>query len=251
MILKYHPKQVISGGFDWTYEHLGMFMWAVEIWSPMREAGLEDYKFIDWFREHPVEDDLKILQWVDGVVEGGGYVDWYLYSHPELGEIELGGIDFMRVWRNPPFEYLEKEVSKFTSWLTWQALISPKLEIRHASSERINSDTFKVRLVVENSGWLPSYVTKKALEKKTVRGVIFEIEIPEDATLETGLPREESGQLEGRAYKTASLVFSGVVESTMDLLKMEWIVQAPDGGEVKLLARHDRAGVVRANVILE
>ena len=67
---KYHPKQVISGGFDWTYEHLGMFMWAVEIWAPMREAGIENYKFIDWFREHPVEDDLKIIQWVDNVVDG-------------------------------------------------------------------------------------------------------------------------------------------------------------------------------------
>jgi murein tripeptide amidase MpaA len=248
---KYHPKQVISGGFDWTYEHLGMFMWAVEIWAPMREAGIEDYKFIDWFREHPVEDDLKILQWVDGVVDGGGYVDWYSFTHPELGEIELGGIDFMRVWGNPPFEYLEKEVSKFTNWLTWQALISPKLEIRHVSSERITSDTYKVRLVVENSGWLPTYVTKKALEKKIVRGVISEIEIPENATLKTGLPREESGQLEGRAYKTASLVFSGIVESTTDRLKMEWIIQAPDGGEVKLVSRQDRAGVVRAKVILE
>ena len=109
-------------------------------------------------------------------------MDWYPFNHPELGEVELGGIDFMRVWRNPPFEYLEKEVSKFTGWLTWQALISPKLEIRDLSAERITQDTYKVRLVVENSGWLPTYVTKKALEKKMVRGVICEIEIPEGAT---------------------------------------------------------------------
>lgn len=248
---KYHPKQVISGGFDWTYEHLGMFMWAVEIWAPMREAGIKDYKFIDWFREHPVEDDLKILQWVDGVVDGGGYVDWYPFNHPELGEIELGGIDFMRVWRNPPFEYLEKEVSKFTNWLTWQALISPKLELRDVSSERISSDTYKVRLVVENSGWLPTYVTKKALEKKIVRGVIFEIAIPDGATLKTGLAREEGEQLEGRAYKTASMAFSSFPESTTDRLKLEWVIRAPDGGDVKLVARHDRAGVVKANVKLE
>ena len=38
---KYHPQQVISGGFDWTYMHLGMFMWAVEIWSPQRQAGID------------------------------------------------------------------------------------------------------------------------------------------------------------------------------------------------------------------
>jgi hypothetical protein len=247
---KYHPKQVISGGFDWTYDHLGMFMWAVEIWAPMREAGIQDYKFIDWFREHPVEDDLKIIQWVDQVEQGGGFVDWYPYNHPELGEIEIGGIDFMRVWRNPPFEYLEKEVSKFTDWLTWQALISPLLAVRDLSAERINQDTYIVRLVVENTGWLPTYVTKKALEKKTVRGVICEIEIPEGASLETGLPRVEGSQLEGRAYKTASQAFSAAPESTDDRLKLEWIIRAPAGGEVKLVARHDRAGVARASVSL-
>jgi murein tripeptide amidase MpaA len=247
---KYHPKQVISGGFDWTYDHLGMFMWAVEIWAPMREAGIENYKFIDWFREHPVEDDLKIIQWVDHVVEGGGFVDWYPYSHPELGDIELGGIDFMRVWRNPPFDYLEKEVSKFTNWLTWQALISPLLAVRELSTERINQDTYKVRCVLENTGWLPTYVTKKALEKKMVRGVICEIEIPEGATLEIGKSREEVAQLEGRAYKTASLAFSSAPESTDDRLKLEWVIRAPQGGEVKLVARHDRAGVVQASVDL-
>jgi murein tripeptide amidase MpaA len=246
---KYHPKKVISGGFDWTYEHLGMFIWAVEIWAPMREAGIEDYKYIEWFREHPIEDDLKIIEWLDSIDDGKGIVDWYPFTHPDLGEVELGGIDFLRVWVNPPFELLEKEVSKFPKWLIWQALISPKLELRDVSSTRINNDTYKVRLVLENSGWLPTYVTKKALEKKSVRDVICEIELPEGANLETGLPREDAGQLEGRAYITATA--SESAESTMDRTKIEWIVQAPDGGEVKLIARHDRAGVVRAKVKLE
>jgi hypothetical protein len=153
------------------------------------------------------------------------------------------------VWSNPPLHLLEKEVSKFPKWLTWQALISPKLEIRHLSAERINEDTFKVCLVVENSGWLPTYVTKKALEKKVLRGVICEIIVPEGATLETGLPRQEIGQLEGRAYKTASI--TDFDESTTDRKKIEWVLHAPQGGEVELVARHDRAGVARASLAVE
>jgi hypothetical protein len=105
-------------------------------------------------------------------------------------------------------------------------------------------------LVVENTGWLPTYVTKKALETKTVRGVICEIEIPQGATLETGKTREEGPQLEGRAYKTASLAFSAAPESTDDRMKLEWVIHAPGGGEVKLVARHDRAGLVQASVNL-
>ena len=37
---RYHPKQVLSGSFAWIYEHLGMYMWVVEIWSPQREAAM-------------------------------------------------------------------------------------------------------------------------------------------------------------------------------------------------------------------
>ncbi len=245
---KYHPKQVITGGSDWAYEHLGMFYWAVEIWSPMREAGIEDIKPIEWFRDHPVEDDLKWLQWMDEEIGKGSYVDWYPFDHPELGQVELGGIDFMNSWRNPPLSLLEREVRKFTPWLTWAALISPRLEQRDLAVIQLAQDTYKISLVVDNVGWLPTYVTKKALEKKTVRGVICEIELPEGATLETGLPRQDGGQLEGRAYKTAS--FSGPADSTFDRLKMEWVVHAPDGGELHLTVRHDRAGVVRASAIL-
>jgi murein tripeptide amidase MpaA len=84
---KYHPKEYISGVFDdWLYDHLGIFAWTVEIWSPQRQAGISDYKFIDWYREHPVEDDLKLLRWSDEVLGGKGYVDWYTFDHPQLGQ---------------------------------------------------------------------------------------------------------------------------------------------------------------------
>ena len=91
---RYHPNQVITGGFDgWLYEHLGLFGWTVEIWSPQRQAGIEEYKFIDWRREHPLEDDLKMLKWSDEVLEGKGYVDWYPFEHPQLGRGRVGRLE--------------------------------------------------------------------------------------------------------------------------------------------------------------
>ncbi len=40
-------------------------------------------------------------------------------------------------------------------------------------------------------------------------------------------------------------------ESTDERVKVEWVVKAKKGTKVKLLAKHDRAGVVRAEVVLE
>ncbi|MGH8801892.1 MAG: M14 family metallopeptidase, partial [Casimicrobiaceae bacterium] len=90
---RYHPKSVIGGTFDWIYEHLGLFSWVVEIWSPMREAGIEHYKYIDWFRDHPIDDDLKLFRWSEEKLGGAAHHGWRPFDHPQLGRIELGGWD--------------------------------------------------------------------------------------------------------------------------------------------------------------
>ena len=63
---KYDPKTSITGASDeWAYDYLGALAWTTEFWSPIRAAGITDYKYIDWFDSHPVEDDLRILAWND------------------------------------------------------------------------------------------------------------------------------------------------------------------------------------------
>lgn len=247
---RYHPKTVTTGGFDtWAYDHLGLFAWTVELWSPMRQAGIHDFKYIDWFRTHPLEDDLKLMQWNDSALGGRGYVDWYPCEHPQLGKVELGGWDTLHYWSNPPAEFLEKEIRLFPDWILWHTLISPRLELHSVSATRIETGVYRVRLVVENTGWLPTYVTKKALEKKVSRAVFCEIELPEGASLQSGKKRMEEIQLEGRAYKSAYP--DGSESASDDRLKVEWVINAPKGGVVKLTARHERAGVVRAQVELK
>jgi hypothetical protein len=102
---------------------------------------------------------------------------------------------------------------------------------------------------VHNTGWLPTYVTKRALEAKVVRGVVVQIDLPEGAVLKTGERREVCAQLEGRAYKpSAPTPFQA--DATDERLVLEWVVHAPGGGTVALSATHARAGVVRAEVVL-
>ncbi len=246
---RYDPKEVVTGSFDdWAYEHQGLFSWTVEVWSPQRQAGITEYKYTDWYREHPLEDDLKLLRWSDEKLGGKGYIDWYPFDHPQLGQVELGGWDTMYAWSNPPAEFLEKEIARFPDWLVWHLLISPRLEIYEASAQCLGDGIYRVLLVVHNTGWLPTYVTQQALEKKLVRGCICEIELTEGA-IRTGKPREDLGQLEGRVY-VQSAPFRRQADSTQDRAKVAWVVSAPRGSTVKLSARHERAGVVRSEVKL-
>ncbi|MEP7275978.1 MAG: M14 family metallopeptidase [Betaproteobacteria bacterium] len=248
---RYHPKTVIGGTFDWIYEHLGLYSWVVEIWSPMREAGITGYKYIDWFRDHPADDDLKLIRWSDTKLDGLAHMPWRAFDHPELGKVEIGGWNRFQAFGNPPLHLLERELARFPKWLIWQALISPKLERVHAGAEQLADELWKVTLVVQNAGWLPAYVSKRALARKAVRGVVAEIELPAGASLASGKLREEKGQLEGRANKHTGVSFWPDYHVTDDRMKIEWVVQAPRGTTVRVIARHARAGVVRADIALQ
>ncbi len=255
---KYHPKEIITGTQDWVYEHLGALFWTVEIWAPNAEAGITGYPWIDWYREHPVADDLKLLKWSDEQCGGQAHVEWRAFDHPQLGEVEIGGWDFQNYWRNPPPHLREREAARFPAWMTQLALSLPRLELLRTEVRALGPDTWRVRLAVANSGWLPSYISKRALERKVVRGVMFEIHLPTgsgtDGTtvaLVSGQLRYEGPQLEGHAPRNSLLAPLGGANVTADRAVGEWVVRAPQGTRLAVSARADRAGVVRAEVSLD
>ena len=251
---KYHPKEVITGTQDWVYEHLGALFWVVEIWAPNKEAGITDYKWIDWYRDHPVEDEIKLLKWSDEQCGGLAHVDWRPFHHPQLGAVEIGGWDRLNYWRNPPPHLREREAARFPDWMIQVALSLPRLELLRTEVRALGPDTWRVRLAVANSGWLPAYVSRRALQRKVVRGVVFEIHLPEGdpaITLVGGKQRIEGPQLEGHAPKHSLHAFVQGREVTADRAVAEWVVRAPKGTRLALSAHADRAGAVRTEVSLD
>ncbi len=246
---KYHPKEHISGVFDdWMYEHRGVFSWTTEIWSPQRQAGITEYKYIDWFRDHPFEDDLKLLKWSDEQLGGEGHIDWYEFDHPQLGKVELGGWNSHFAFRNPPVSFLEAEIAPFVDWVVWLANASPKLEKRETRVEKLGDGNYRIRFAVHNTGYLPTNVCEIAKKKELCRGVVGEISkvgvlsqslgssSPE--WLKSGSLRTEKEQLSGWVDVSAS-GFGWQMNGTDDVAVFEWVVSS---GKYELTAKHERAG---------
>jgi len=247
---KYEPKQSITGSTtDWFYDYIGVYSWTTEFWAPPRQAGIEDYGYIEWMKEHPVEDDLKLLRWNDEQLDGKGYVDWYEFDHPQLGKVELGGWDVMYAWANVPPQFLEAEIAPHSDWALWHLLISPLLEVKSLDVDAVGDGRYKVQLVLQNTGWLPTQVTQKAIERKAVRPLEVELTLPDGAQVVVGERKVEAGQLEGRVHKRSVLWWGGD-DSTADLTKLEWVIESPNGGELAIEARHQRAGTIRQVVAL-
>ena len=247
---KYHPKEIITGTQDWVYEHLGALFWTVEIWAPNKEAGITDYDWIHWYRDHPPEDDIKLLKWSDEQCGGQAHVDWYPFVHPDLGAVELGGWDRMNFWRNPPPHLREREAARFPAWLNSIGLTLPKLELLSASAEPLGENRWRIKMAVSNAGYLPSYVTKRAIDRKTARPCIFELTLPKGAELLMGKLRVEGPQLEGHAPPNSMQAFLPNKTLTGDRAMSEWIIRAPAGSVVSLSAHAGRAGRVRTTLDL-
>jgi hypothetical protein len=129
-------------------------------------------------------------------------------------------------------------------------LTLPKLEVFRAEAQALGNGVWKVRMAVHNTGFLPTYVTKRALERKVTRGVVYEISLPAGAELAGGKARVEGAQLEGRASKPSLQAFLPAQDLTGDRGQCEWTVRATPGTVVRVVARHDRAGRVEADIAL-
>jgi hypothetical protein len=248
--LKYRPARFYGGQLGWYYGQLGLYAWITELWSPVEAAGLKPHHPSRWLVDHPDEDDIAMIRWSDRELDGRGFVDWYPFQHPQLGPVELGGWDMINYWYNPPLDRIEGEVAPHTEWVMLLAACSPRLEIRSLTAEEAAPGVHRVRLVVGNTGWLPTNVTQRALDRSIGGAVTVEAELPDGAQLLAGERSCDLGQLDGRASARSSATWWGHNPGTPDLASAEWLVQAPAGSTVEVTARHPRAGTSRAAVEL-
>jgi len=246
---KYHPKEITTGAFDdWMYDQFGVFAFTIELWDLPTQAGIKERKFIEWWREHPHQEDAQILHWADEHVPGS-YVDWYPFEHPQLGRVELGGWDMMYTWRNPPPALLNTEVSGQTPFILALAEMLPRLHLHTFKATPLGNGQYHLDFVVENSGFFPTCTSAQGKKKQAVRAVRVELKLPQGAELVNGKHKMELGYLEGRSADLSTTAF-GASNPTSHRARAEWVIRAPSGSEIAVEALCERAGKLSASITL-
>jgi murein tripeptide amidase MpaA len=247
---KYHPKEVTTGAFDdWMYDHFGVFAFTIELWDLPTAAGVKDRKFIEWWREHPHEEDVQILKWAEEHAGDGAYIDWYPYEHPQLGHIELGGWDTRYTWRNPPPDIMEQEAAGQFPFILALADMIPHLTIHTLEVNRLEANNYYINLVVENLGFLAVFTSQQGKKRKAIRPVRAEIDLPQGAELVSGKQRVELGHLHGRS-RDLSVTAYGASDPTENRARAEWVIQASPGTKFTLNVLSERAGTIRREIVL-
>jgi len=230
---------------DWVYEHLGIYGWTTELWDAVHAATGEKQSTKHWYLGPSDDEALAVLRWCDEHAPDA-HVPWYPFTHPDLGEVELGGWHHVGIWINPPLDRLRAEVEPHAAFAVAHALASPRLAIRHTQVAPLGDRTWRVELGIANTGWLPTDVTARARKGDVVRPVVAEV--AGDGTRVLGGPaRSTHGQLDGRAAAR----FASWHDGTPDRALATWVVEAEPGTVVTAWAAHDRAGRVEVEITLD
>ena len=210
-------SQATYGGFDdFCHFILGVPAFTIECWDLDVRVGLNPVyppkEEETW--EEQEETARKYIAWIDRELEGEEHdraiLPWTKFDHPQLGEVEIGGIDYKSVIQNPPIKFLVQELEKHTRFMlryihTLPQISFSKINVTRLGAASEEEDLFKLEVQVMNTGYLATYVFKEALKMKSLKPLTLEIVADPAASAGAapairfieGKAKTEIGQLEG------------------------------------------------------
>ena len=189
----YEPEKPIYGDItDFIYHTRGAIAYACELWDLFARLGIErKKKFVDFYSHLTRDDLLKLAKLDKEINKGRMFRPWKKFRHPQLGEVEVGGIAQLVGLNNPPYEILPEVCERQSAMYLRVAAMAPTLEM----DVRVKEGRLEVE--VANSGYLPSYVLDSAKKLTPSPAVFVEVEPLSGVTIDPRDARTEVGHLEG------------------------------------------------------
>lgn len=241
-----------SGAFDdWCYQQMGIPAYTTELWNMVSRAGIEQ----KW--PAPKKDDITlaneyqlILKWChENAPES--IKKWTKCNHPQLGDVEIGGIDMKFTLQNPPTKFLKQEVEKTTLFSLRMVLTLPKLSFEKIVKSKIDNNTYELTVLVANTGYLPTYLTTET--KKMNLESMVQVSVSSDSATVIGHNHIELGSLEGFSGVETSYYYDHSINTynyQPIVKKATFIVTGKQGDVVEVKAACDKAGVIYNKIIL-
>ncbi|HWU90434.1 MAG TPA: M14 family metallopeptidase, partial [Kofleriaceae bacterium] len=91
----YEPDKPLRGDLsDYAYNQRGAIAYVIELWDLFQRLGMErPPKFVQYYDRVSRADLIKLAWWDRDENAGRSFPPWRPFDHPQLGRVELGGID--------------------------------------------------------------------------------------------------------------------------------------------------------------
>ena len=190
----YEPDKPLHGDLsDYAYHQRGALAYVVELWDVFKQLGIERKKpFVDHYSKFS-RQDMRALAAFDREHNAGRiFKGWKTVTHPQLGEVQVGGFDpRVGIW-NPPYERLAETCATQSAAFLRVAALLPRVSVSVVGQDKADGVT-RTHIRVANHGYLgtcgiPSAKPLPHVEplRLTARGNGVQLLAPSESVVQIG-----------------------------------------------------------------
>jgi hypothetical protein len=155
----YSPDTPLYGDLsEYAFHHRGCIAYVVELWDIFRRLGRPRPKrFVEHYTHFGREDLERFAVWDREENQGRVFVPWRAVDHPQLGPVEVGGVDPRFGLWNPPPEKIAEVASAQSAAFLRVAAMAPALSVTRIGRESAG-DATRLTLAIDNLGYLATYI---------------------------------------------------------------------------------------------
>ncbi|MBP8809103.1 MAG: peptidase M14 [Kofleriaceae bacterium] len=250
----YSPDAPLHGDLtDYAYNQRGALAYVVELWDLFKRLELPTPKrFVDYYTQFDRAAAAKLAAWDRAENASRVIRPWRRFDHPQLGPVEIGGLDVrIGVW-NPPPELLPTVCAQHSACFARVAALAPAVVVRSLVAVAVGDDLTRIELVVDNRGYLATYGLPSAKKLEWNEPLYAELVADGCALVEPERRRVTLGHLAGWGHgvgagadELAYLRSAGNDASA----RASWLVRGRGAVAVRVGAA--RVGFTDATVVIE
>lgn len=226
----YEPDKPLNGDLtDYAYHQRGSIAYVVELWDLFKQVGFERKKrFVDHYTHLTREDMLRIAAWDRDHNAGRTLLPWRKVTHPQLGEVEVGGIDPRVGMWNPPASAMPGVCASQTAHFLKVAALAPSIAIDVVETRSLAPGLTRVTVTVANRGYLPTFILDSARKLTHNEPLWADAECKGCELAEPSLAHREIGHLDGWGrglFSGAGALYYMQTSGTTGARTLSWTVR--------------------------
>ncbi len=248
------PREPLRGDqTEFGYHTRGAFSYVCELWDLFRQLDMpRPPRFVDHYFQFDRATLHRLARWDAEHNDGRIFRPWVPVEHPQLGAVEVGGVDVRFGIRNPPPERLPKICREHAAAFLRLAAMAPRPWASELSATALGGDLWQLELGVENRGYLATHVVPSLREHDWNEPLRAWVTAEDGAALlDEREGQRELGHLEGWGRGRQSEFGSPGFyrgEGTVSRRRLRWVVRGP--GRVSVRVGSCRVGWLEREVEL-
>ncbi|MCA9654218.1 MAG: peptidase M14 [Myxococcales bacterium] len=195
----YEPNTPLHGDLsEFAYHSRGALAYVCELWDLFRQLDMpRPARFVDHYTLFDREMLHRLARWDAEHNRSRIFRPWVPVRHPQLGSVEVGGMDFRFGVRNPPPERLGELCRRHAAAFLRVMAMAPRPWVSIPLVGRVGADLWEVELRVENHGYLATHVVPSSRHHDWNEPLRAELSLEGPTLLDETDGQRALGHLEG------------------------------------------------------